>query len=39
VPEITGLAERRLAEVFGAPAWRRADVAGLLPDTELTPAP
>ena len=40
VPELTGLAERHLAEVFGAVTWRRVvGVASLLPDAELTPAP
>ena len=38
VPDITGLAERHLAEVFGAPVWRHADVAGLLAGAELSPA-
>ena len=38
VPEITGLAERRLAEVFGAQAGRRAGVASLLAGAELSPA-
>jgi lipoyl(octanoyl) transferase len=39
VAEVTGPAERHLAEVFGATAWRRADgVAGLLPGAELSPA-
>jgi lipoyl(octanoyl) transferase len=36
VAELTGLAEYHLAAVFGAPAWRRADVADLLLDTELS---
>jgi lipoyl(octanoyl) transferase len=39
VPEITGLAERHLAEVFGAAAWRRADATSLLAGAELAPAP
>ena len=38
VPEITALAERHLAEVFGAPVWRRAYVASLLAGAELSPA-
>ena len=37
VAELTGLAEHHLADVFGAPAWRRANVASLLPDAELSP--
>jgi len=40
VPELTGLAEQHLAEVFGAVTWRRVvGVASLFPDAELTPAP
>ena len=39
VPEITVLAERHLAEVFGARAWRRAGVASLLPRPEPSPVP
>jgi len=39
VAEVTGPAERHLAEVLGATAWRRADgVAGLLAGAELSPA-
>jgi hypothetical protein len=38
VADLTGLAERHLAGVFGATSWRRADVATLLPDAELSPA-
>jgi len=38
VAELTGLAEYHLAAVFGAPAWRRADVTSLLPGAELSPA-
>jgi len=38
VADVTGLAERHLAAVFGATAWRRADLAALLPGAELTPA-
>jgi lipoyl(octanoyl) transferase len=39
VAAVTGLAEHRLAEVLGATAWRRAGVASLLPDAELSTAP
>jgi len=40
VPELTGLAEHHLAEVFAAVSWRRmVGVASLVPDAELTPAP
>jgi lipoyl(octanoyl) transferase len=38
VAEQAFLAEHYLAEVFGAPAWRRAGVASLLPGAELSPA-
>jgi len=38
VAEMIPLAEHHLADVFGAQAWRRADLASLLPDTELSPA-
>jgi len=38
VTELIPLAEHHLADVFGASAWRRADLASLLPDTELSPA-
>jgi lipoyl(octanoyl) transferase len=38
VAELTGLAEHHLADVFGAVAWRRADVASLLPAGTLTTA-
>ena len=38
VAELTGLAEHHLAGAFGAPAWRRASLASLLPDAELSPA-
>jgi lipoyl(octanoyl) transferase len=38
VAELTGLAEHHLAGVFGAQAWRRASLASLLPDAELSPA-
>jgi lipoyl(octanoyl) transferase len=36
--ELTVLAEHHLADVFGAPSWRRADVASLLRDADLSPA-
>ena len=38
VAEVTGLAEHHLADVFGARAWRRVDLADLLPGAELSPA-
>jgi hypothetical protein len=38
VAEMTPLAEHHIADVFGAPAWRRAEVASLLAGAELSPA-
>jgi lipoyl(octanoyl) transferase len=38
VAELTALAEHHLAGALGATSWRRAGLATLLPDTELTPA-
>ena len=38
VADVTGLAERHLAAVFGAAAWYRADLATLMPGPQLTPA-
>jgi lipoyl(octanoyl) transferase len=38
VADVTGLAERHLAGVLGATSWRRAGVATLLPDADLSPA-
>ena len=38
VAELIPLAEHHLADVFGAVTWRRADVASLLPDADLSPA-
>lgn len=34
--ELIPLAEHHLADVFGASAWRRADLASLLPRPELS---
>ena len=38
VPDITGRAERHLADVFGARVCRRVGVADLLAGAELSPA-
>ena len=38
VAELVPLAEHHLADVFGVPSWRRAGLASLLPDPELSPA-
>jgi hypothetical protein len=37
VAELIPLAEHQLGDVFGASAWRRADLASLLPRPELSP--